>query len=264
MGLTPSQILLWYLAFSLEILVCGFAIKRRLYTHLPIFATYLFALVVREVFLYIVYTFIGYRSHFAFYAYWISEGILLSARAASIGELILNACRWYAGLKVVLRWSLAIVASILLVQASLAAMVHISRIPPFVLTLEQSLELAAAVSLLLLLGFTRLYEVPLHRLQTLLASGLLFYSLVQVANNAISKYGAESHFHWWEGVRSTSFSVALTIWVIALTKPRTDQIATGVPAPTDLERSRALMQQGSRVLRRLHDRLHHVSGGAER
>lgn len=260
MGLTADQILLWYLAFSLEILVCGFAIRRRLYAHLPIFTTYLFALVVREVFLYIVYSSIGYRSHFAFYSYWISEGILLSARGASIGELIWNACRWYAGLRAILRWVLAIVTSLLLAQASLAAMDHASRIPPFVLTLEQSLELAAAVALIILLAFTRFYEVPLRRLQMLLASGLLFYSLVQVANNAISKYGAESHFHWWEGVRSTSFCVALAIWLAALAKPLREQTVESIQGPDDLERSHVLMRRGPRLLRGLHDRLRRVNG----
>lgn len=259
MGLTVGQTVLWYSTFALEVVVCGVAIRRRLYAYLPIFTSYLALLILRAIFIYVAYRFIGYLSHFAFYAYWISEGILLSARAASIGELIWNACRWYAGLRAMLRWVLAIVTSLLLAQASLAAMAHASRIPPFVLTLEQSLELAAAVSLIILLVFTRFYEVPLHRLQMLLASGLLFYSLVQVANNAISKYGAESHFHWWEGIRSASFCVALAIWLAALAKPLREQSGESI-GPDDLERSRILMRRGPRLLQGLHDRLRHVNG----
>jgi len=234
-----------------------------LYVHLPIFTVYLFLLIVRAIFIYIVYSTIGYASHFAFYSYWISEGILLSARGASIGELIWNASRGYAGLRAILKWVLAVITSLLLIQASSAAMAQASRIPSFVLTLEQSLELAAAVALVVLLAFSRFYEVPLQRVQTLLATGLLFYSLVQVANNAISKYGMESHFHWWEGVRSTSFSVALLIWLIGLAKPLKEETEGAVQVP-DVQGTRNLMRQGLQLLRELFERLHRFNSETHR
>lgn len=259
MGLTIGQTILWYSTFGLELVVCAVAIRKRLYAYLPIFTSYLVLLILRAIFIYIAYSFIGYRSRFAFYAYWISEGLLLSARAATIVELIWSACRWYAGLRVILKWILWIVTSLLLAQASLAAIAHASRIPPFVLTLEQSLELTAAIALIVLIAFSCLYDVPLHRFQTLLTSGLLFYSLVQVANNAISKYGMESHFHWWEGVRSTSFSVVLIIWLIALMKPLSEQTREGIQPPHELEHSRSVMRRGPQLLRGLYDRLDRVN-----
>lgn len=264
MGLTFGQTILWYSAFSLEVLVCAFALRRRFYVHLPIFTVYLFLLIVRAIFIYVVYRAVGYASHFAFYSYWISEGILLSARAASIGELIWNASRGYAGLRAILKWVLAVITALLLIQASSAAIAHASRIPSFVLTLEQSLELAAAVALIVLLAFTRFYEVPLQRVQTLLTTGLLFYSLVQVANNAISKYGMESHFHWWEAVRSTSFSITLLIWLVALAKRPREEAREGLQAPEDLQRARNLMRQGLRSLRELLERLRRVNSEAGR
>ncbi|MHB8527270.1 MAG: hypothetical protein ACYDD2_14075 [Candidatus Acidiferrales bacterium] len=144
MGLTLGQTVLWYSAFSLEVLVCALAVRRRLYAHLPIFTVYLFLLIVRAIFIYIVYSTIGYASHFAFYSYWISEGILLSARGASIGELIWNASRGYAGLRAILKWVLAVIISLLLIQASSAAIAQASRIPSFVITLEQSADNWAA------------------------------------------------------------------------------------------------------------------------
>ena len=259
MGLTLGQTVLWYLAFSLEVLVCVLALRKRLYVHLPIFTVYLLLLIVRAIFIYIVYRAIGYGSHFAFYSYWASEGTLLFARGASIGELIWNASRGYAGLRAILKWVLAAVTALLLTQAFSAAISHASRIPSFVLTLEQSLELAAAVALIVLLGFTRFYEVPLQRLQSLLTSGLLFYSLVQVTNNAISKYGMESHFHWWEAVRSTSFSITLLIWLIALATPLREVPREGLQAPDDLQSTRNLMRQGLQLLRDLFERLHHFN-----
>jgi len=264
MGLTFGQTVLWYSAFSLEVLVCGLAVRRRLYVHLPIFTVYLFLLIVRAIFIYIVYSTVGYASRFAFYSYWISEGILLSARAASIGELIWNASRGYAGLRVILKWILTAVTSLLLIQASSAAIAQASRTPAFVLTLEQSLELVAAVALVVLIALSRFYEVPLQRVQTLLTTGLLFYSLVQVANNAIAKYGMEAHFHWWEAVRATSFSVALLIWLIALAKPLREEPREGLQEPGDLQRTRNLMRQGLQLLRKLFERLHHLNSETNR
>ncbi len=264
MGLTFAQTVLWYSAFSLEVIVCAFALRRRLYLHLPIFTAYLFLLIIRAIFIYVVYRAIGYASHLAFYFYWISEGILLFARGASIGELIWNASRGYAGLRAILKWVLAVITALLLIQASSAAIAHASRIPSFVLTLEQSLELAAAAARVVLLGVTRFYEVPLQGLQTPLATGLLFYSLVQVANNAISKYGMESHFHWWEAVRSTSFCVALVIWFMALAKPLREEAREGLQSPEDLRSKRHLMRQGLQLLREMFERLHHVKRETER
>lgn len=258
MGLTLGQTVLWYSTFGLEVVLCIYAARRRLYAHLPIFTAYLGLLILRAAFIYVAYTFVGYRSRFAFYSYWISEGVLLAARGASIGELIWKACRWYAGLRSILRWVLAVISALLLTQALLTAVARSQGIPPFVLTLEQSLEFTAALALMVLLAFSRFYDVPLQRMQTLLTSGLLFYSLVQVANNAISKHGMESHFHWWEGVRSTSFCVALTIWLIALVKPPTSDAGDAVQVPHDLQATRSLMRRGPRLLRGLYDRLHRV------
>jgi hypothetical protein len=255
MGLTLSQTALWYSAVVLEVLLCALAVRRRLYARLPILTTYFFLLILRATFIYAVYASLGYRTRFALYSYWLSEGILLAARAAAIGELAWNASRAYAGLRAILRWIFAGIVCVLLVQASIAASTHVSRLPHFILTLEQSLELTAAVALILLLAVTRFYNVSWDGLETGLAAGLLFYSLVQVANNAISKYGLESHFHWWEGVRSTSFCVALLIWLIALAKPIPKQADEPIP---ELNQARALMREGRRTLTDLLERVHGV------
>lgn len=264
MGLTIGQTVLWYLTFALEVVVFGLAVRKRLYAHLPIFTSYLALLILRATFIFIAYCFIGYRSRFAFYSYWLSEGILLLARGASIGELVWAASRWYAGLRRILRSLLPTIVCALLAQASWAVLTRTSRIPVFVLTVEQSLELTAAVALVAFLVFSRFYDISSPRLQRLVATGLLFYSLIQITNNAISKYGVESHFHWWEGVRSTSFSVALIIWLIALMRPLRDQAGESLQTPVDLERSQHLLRRGPPLLRVLYNRLHDVNGGTDR
>lgn len=223
MGLTTTQIALWYSTFLLELLACALALRKRLYLQLPIFTTYLFTLILRAAFIFAVYRSFGYASPFAFYSYWISEAVLMAGRAGSIGELAWRASRPYAGFRVVLKWALMLLTFVLLAHAAVAAMLQLSRIPAFVLTLERDFELTAAVVLVAFFALTRRYDVPVQTLQRLVAAGLIFYSLVQVTNNEISKYWMESHFHWWEAVRSSSFDVALIIWLIALARPSSPQ-----------------------------------------
>ncbi len=253
MGLTTTQIILWFSAFILELVVCGLAFWRRLYLQLPVFTTYLTLLVAREALVYSVYHNAGYASWHAFYSYWISEAVLLAGRAASIGELAWRASRPYPGFRVVLKWVLTVVALILLLPATMAAMTKVPRLPPFVLTLERGVEFTAAVVLVVLLALSRRYDVPLLSVERLVAAGLLVYSLVQVVNNAISQQWLESYFHGWNAVRSGSFHAALAIWLIALARPIPPRTKT--QQPVDVQPIRDLMRRGTQAIHELADQL---------
>jgi hypothetical protein len=253
MGLTTTEIILWYSAFILELLVCVLAFRRRLYLHLPVFTSYLTLLIAREAFIYSVYHAAGYTSRLAFYSYWVTEAVLLVGRAAAIGELAWRASYPYAGFRVVLKWVLTVVALILVLRAALATMARVSRLPPFVLTLEREIELTAAVVLVLLFALSRRYDVPLQTPQRLVAAGLLVYSLIQVVNNTISQQWLESYFHGWNAVRSASFHAALVIWLIALAKPLTPYPES--EQPVDLQPIRDFMRRGTQLIHELSAQL---------
>ncbi len=262
MGLTTIQVVLWCLTLLLELLACAFAFRRRLYLQLPIFTTYLTMLIVRAAFIYVVYRDAGYGSRFAFYSYWITEAVLLAGRASGIGELTWKASRPYPGFRVVLKCMLAVVTFILLMHAAVGAILQRSGIPAFVLTLERDVELTAAAVLVVFLALTRLYDVPWRTLYKLVAAGLIFYSLVQVANNEISRHWMESHFHWWEAARSASFDIALVIWLIALARP--SPARHGVTQVQDLQPLREFVRQGTDFIQELSARLHHFRKTVEK
>jgi hypothetical protein len=253
MGLTTTQIILWYSAFILELVLCGLALWRHLYGRLPVFTAYLTVLAAREAFIYFVYRTAGYTSKLYFYSFWVAQAVLLAGRAASIGELAWSASCPYPGFRVVLKWVLTLTAFTLLLRAALAAMAQVPRIPPFVLTLERDVELTAAVVLVILLALSRRYDVPLQSPQRLVAAGLLVYSLVQVLNNAISQQSLESYFHGWNVVRTASFHVALVIWLIAMAKPLAPHPETR--QPVDVQPIRDFMRQGAQVIQDLSARL---------
>src|SRR5260370_29754790 len=101
MAFSPSGLVLWCTTFLLECVACFLAFWRQLHLRIKIFPVYLALLVVREAFLYWVYQVFGYYSRFAFYAYWITQGLVLLLRAGAIAEIICKASRRYAGFRVI-------------------------------------------------------------------------------------------------------------------------------------------------------------------
>ena len=219
MHLIPQDYLLGATALVLEVLVCACAFRRRLYLRLPFFTIYLALVLARTLFGWLVYSAWGYESRIAFYFFWVSQAMLVAARAAAIAEIAWRALRDYRGIWA-LAWRLLCgIALLLLVNAALDAHASKSRIATFVLSAERGLELAAAVVLLTLLFVSGYYGIRLEPVQRMVALGLGFYSTIQVLNNSIASEWLSQFFHWWASIRMISFQVALLIWWWALRKP---------------------------------------------
>lgn len=253
MGLTTSELVLWYVSMLLEPVVCALAFRRRLYHELPIFTGYTAAVLVHGLPLYWVYHQMGYASRSSFYFFWSTQAALLVWRGAAVGEIAWNASRPYPGLRVVMKWLVVAISLTLIFIALWFAVEAPSRLPAFVLALERDLELTAAIVLLMLFLLAFHYDVNIGGIQKRIAVGLFFYSLVQVINNAVSKAWLLPYFHWWRIVRLTSFHVALLIWLVALVKPVEQEPAAEVPA--DLQPIRAFMSVGTEVMHDLSGRL---------
>jgi hypothetical protein len=253
MGLTTSDLVLWCISLFLELIVCVLAFRRRLYRSLPVFTGYILAVFVRGLLMYWVYHRMGYTSRPAFYSFWGTQAVLLALRGASIGELAWTASRSYFGFRVIMKWLIASVSLLFLIEVSWLAIKTPAQLPAFVLALERNLELTAALVLLVLLFLTFHYHIMLSAAQKFIALGLFLYSLVQVVNNAISNEWLRPYFHWWEVVRLVSFHVALVIWLFALRKPLVEQT---IPAPpADLDPTREFVRQGTAVMNDLSERM---------
>lgn len=252
MQLGKPELFLWYFGLVLRLAVCGFIFRRRLYRQLPVFSGYVVADFVRGLFIYAVYHGIGYTSRAAFYSFWTTQAVLLSWRAAAVAELAWGASRRYLGLRLVLKWGVVLVLSILAVLVFWFALWSPSKLPPFVLTLERDLELAIALVLLALFWLAGHYQFGFTRVQKWVAVGLFVYSVSQVANNVISMQWLRPYFPWWGIVRLVSFHVALLIWLVALLRPVEE------PFPdqgTDPQTARDFMAEGTVVMHGLSARL---------
>jgi hypothetical protein len=253
MGLTTSDLVLWYISLFLELMVCVLAFRRRLYRYLPAFTGYIVVVFVRGLLMYWVYHRMGYTSRPAFYSFWGTQAVLLTWRGASIGELAWTASRSYFGFRVIMKWLVASISLLFLIEVSWLAVRTPAQLPAFVLALERNLELTAAIVLLTLLFLTFHYQIMLSAAQKLIALGLFLYSLVQVVNNAISNEWLRPYFHWWEVVRLVSFHMALLIWLFALRKPLVQPTAPA--APGDLEPTREFVRQGTAAMKDLSERM---------
>ncbi|MGA8231119.1 MAG: hypothetical protein WB795_06530 [Candidatus Acidiferrales bacterium] len=254
MHLTTAQSVVWLIGFILELLVCGFAVRRRLFHDLPVFTVYVFVVPVRALLIFGLYHTAGYASRTALYFYWLTQALELFLRGAAIGEMAWVVSRPYAGFRTILKWVLPGIALALLLRAGIGAVPRAAYLPAFVLGLERELELTAALLLCVLLALSRRYDVEVQARVRYLAAGLLFYSLFQVANNAISQTRFHSGwFQVWAVLRTASFCITALIWVIGLAM--TEQIPLRSTPPEDVERQRRVMTEGTKAMNKIMEGL---------
>ncbi len=251
MQLSSHSVLLGVTSSLLAVLVCSIALWRRLYLRLPLFTAYLVLLAGRDALAWWFYLDLGYTSRAASYYYWITQGILVTARAAAVAEIAWRALREYRGVWALAWRVLLIIALFLLLQATLDARGSRAWISPLILTAERGLELAAVGILVLLLAICRYYGIQLEPVQKMIALGLGFYSAIQVLNNSVLR--VTHYFPMWNEIRIISFQVALVIWLLALLRP----LPKAVPAPALLSQSvyDELSPQVNQRLRVLNQRL---------
>jgi hypothetical protein len=253
MGLSFVQVALWISTFLLECVVCVVAFRRRLYREMTVFSAYVTMLVVREVFLYWAYHVFGYSSRLVFYAFWLTQALLLLLRAGSIAEIIWKASRGYPGFRIIMGWPIALVSVVLTGRASWVVGHDVMTLPSLILGLEHHVEFAAAVVVFVSFVLWFRYDVPLRPHEKLIAVGLFVYSLVQEVNDAIAQHWVGPYFQWRDRIRIVSFMVALILWIVALRKPLPLPISQ--PAPAEGSDIREYMQYGTALLEDLYRNL---------
>ncbi len=248
-----SSYTLWVSGTVLEFLLVTLAIRQGLFRRLPVFAAYLLLVALHEIGWWSIVHTLGYAARPTFYFYWVSQTLLVSARALVIAELCQSILASYRGVWALAWRILLFIASVLLGAAAWIAFGNTSWITLFILTAERGLEIAAVGILIALLLISRYYQIRLQPLQRLIALGLGCYSAVQILNNSFMREFLGHYFDWWGWVRVTSFQVALILWLLALRKP----LPAATPSPFLLPQEiyDQVTPQVSYRLRALNDRL---------
>ncbi|PYU28648.1 MAG: hypothetical protein DMG32_02130 [Acidobacteria bacterium] len=250
MSLTCGDYLLWASGSVLLLVVCVFALRRRLYLRLPLFTAYLFLVLLREPGAWWAY-YGGYAPRTAFFYYWLTQAVLLAARGAATAEIAWRILRDYRGVWALAWRLLCLVMMVLLVIAAGDSYRNAYWIFAFILTAERGFEVTATVILIALLTLTSYYRIRLEPAQRMVALGLCFYSVVQVLNNSFRLW-LPQYSHLASTIHAVSFDVALVIWWLALRKP----LPVAGPSPALLQEVyKEFSPQANNQLRELNQRL---------
>lgn len=236
MHLTLSENVLWALGAGLKVVLCALVFYRRLYRRLPFFSLYAALLIAKSAVVWFVYREWGYVSHAAFYTYWYASLVVLLARALVVAELCWLSLQNYPFIWSLGRKFLSLIAFLVLASAMVMSFKNRSPLATFVLTAERGLEIAFAVELVALLGFSTWYGVLLGNVERSIAVGLGLYSCFQVINDTFMDRWLSRYFHWWVSARVVAFDLAMLAWIIPLRRP----LPPPEPGPTLISESVAI------------------------
>jgi hypothetical protein len=241
-------------AGTLALAVCLVLLFRhRRHRRLPAFTVYIAAVFLADLLAWWVYHRLPRGSVEAYYTHWAVEAVLLVLRGLVIAEICRRVLEPYRGVWGVARLVLAGVAGVLVLVAALVAWGQSPVLVPLVLTARRGLELAAVSVLTALALLCRVYDVPIRRVEGMIALGLGTYSAIEVVNSTLAREWILGFFPAWSVISTGSFLLALGIWLVALLRPA--EAAEPVPARLPVETYAELSPVVNRRLRELNTRL---------
>lgn len=201
-----------------ELAICVLALVRRLWRFLPYFVAYLVLLVLIEGARWWAVWVFGGESHAYSWMYWMTQPVLILARAAALADVCRAALGPYRGLWKFARPLLLLAATFMLVFAAVRSS-GTHWVFSYLIFLERELEFAIVISLLSLLVLSRYYSMALDRPLNLIALGLGFYSCTVIVRDTIILMALNLQWWWFSLANSIAFTITPGIWLTALWSP---------------------------------------------
>jgi hypothetical protein len=253
MQLTPFSYALWLLYIALSLVLCALILQRRVVGRLRFFFIYLIVNLLKSVFSWYLIRRFGYASSKGYFYISIAQAVVYGARSAAIVEICYRILRPYRGVWG-LAWRLLVASGVILgIVAGAQAAQQRRWIFTFVTSLERGLELAAAVTVVLLLGVIAYYRIRPPLLETWIAVGLATYSILQLVFQSLLQRDWLSRFAVLRTANQLYYQLILLFWLFALRHP----VPAEAPAPALLDESvyGELAPQVNRRLETLNQRL---------
>jgi len=218
MDFRDLRLALGLLGFLAEIVVCILAVVRGLWRRLPWFTAYVLLVGLVEAARWSVLLYKGQGSPAHAWTYWMTQPVLLLARAAAIADICRAVLGFYTGVWQLARYLLGIALAVMLTAAAVRT-AGAPGIASYILFVERELEFAVVVILLMLLVLSRYYGVVLHPPLRGLALGFALYSSVVIVSSSILIGPFTLSWAAVSEARTTSFFASLAIWIYALRVP---------------------------------------------
>ena len=232
---------------AVETGILTLALVRRVWRRLPFFIFYLGLLVMVDWTRWVVWTQNGVASSIYSWTFWLTQPMLILARAGALADICRAALRAYTGVWQVARMLLAGTAAAMLLVAA-ARTAGTLGIISYCIFVERELEIAIVVIVVLLLTVCRYYGVRLQRPLGAFAFGLAFYSSVVVINSSVSLGRLSLPWAVFSDVRILAFNVALLAWTLALRFPLPESEVPALQTAPEFEEASFAVDQRMREL----------------
>ncbi len=229
MGAFPFfQQSLFVLSLTTGFVLCTLLLLRRSYRIYPAFAFYAFLSLAQGTLLFLAYHRWAFASMAAWRIGWISQAIVICARAFAVVELCRSVLAQYKGVWA-LAWRIFIASASLVLLYSLVSSKHewVSALP----SAERGLDLAIASAIVGIFLFARYYAVSVDPVVRILALGFFLFSCFGVLNDTILERWLYNYSALWNILNSLTFLASLSLWTWALRLPRTAPIREKVLLP---------------------------------
>ena len=201
-----------------DFFVCALALVRKVWRILPCFAIYAVALVLVVTARWIVLFHWGLRSGAYALTFWMTEPLMIVARAAVLADICRAVLRPYWGIWRLAKPLLMVTATLLLMFAAVR-MNQSARMESYILFVERELEFAIVLSLLAILVLSRYYGVSLERPLAGIALGIGFYASYLIMADTIKLYYPQIPQGEFSIAHSIAYTMAEAIWIRTLWAP---------------------------------------------
>jgi hypothetical protein len=200
-------------------------IRKKVYRELAFLGAYIFFLVPREFVWLLISHSLYVRAPWAFYFYYVSDGILYSLRLLLIIEIAGRALRGYPAVWHFAWRILGLGGFMIVFWGTRSAIRHAHPKQQLVLTIQQYFNITEAVLLLLVLGIGLYYRIHVSNLYRLILTGICIYSAVQIVNSEFGRHIPVPAYSAFEFIGRYTFVIMIGIWTWAVWKwsptPRT-------------------------------------------
>jgi hypothetical protein len=219
-GLAYPVQLLWAISVIEQLIVFGLILYEGNFRTLPFFTCYISLNLCQALFLYLLYSRVGFSWPSAALFAWISQATILLFKTLATTELLRLVLKPFRGIWG-LGWRLLAFTSSLVVAFALIDTAGNREWA--LMELDRGYNLVFATAIVACLLLLHYYSIPVQRGYKALLGGFCLYSCLVVLVNTVLK---EVLFHkysdfepLWQGATLLSFAVVLLIWAKALSKP---------------------------------------------
>ena len=238
------QNLLWGANVAGKIVLLTVLAVRKNYRVYPALFVYILISLAHDAVVFVTYQYFGFASWTAWRVFWVSQAVVVSARALAVVEVCRHLLARYKGVWA-LAWRLLLTCAVIVLIFSLSVGKHQWDLA--VHSASRGLDLAIAVSIVGLFLFIKFYDVKTDSMDRILAVGFFLYSCFGVLNNTFLEHWLARYSDLWNILGLWTFLFSLSLWTWAVRLPQAVPVRDEVLLPETVYST-----MGSEVNLRLH------------